>query len=108
MPTAYANRRTREQLRGQPLTAKELECLRWLAAGFSMAEITRAAGLRSEHTAKSRLKQTYAKLGADTAAHAVMLGVIGGWLNPTDGTPTLPPYAPKWYFPENREKENTP
>jgi len=108
MPTAYANRRTREQLLGQPLTAKELECLRWLGEGFSMAEIAKAANLRSDHTAKSRLKQVYAKLGADNAAHAVMLAVQGGWLNPTDGKPMLPPYPPQWYFPEKREKENAP
>lgn len=90
MITAMAGRvRTVEERRrlalGRRLTANDRETLRWLIAGFSTTEIMRASKLRSVHTAKSRVKSLYAKLGADSAAHAAFLAVQQGWVDPVTG-----------------------
>lgn len=90
MITATAGRvRTVEERRrlalGRPLTANDRETLRWLIAGFSTTEIMRASKLRSVHTAKSRVKALYSKLGAESAAHAAFLAVQQGWVDPVTG-----------------------
>lgn len=92
--TPTGQRRTGSDLLGDALTAKELESLRWVAQGFSGEEIARASKMASLYTVKSQLKSAYAKLGADNAAHAVLLAISAGWLDPITGIPSNRPIPP--------------
>jgi DNA-binding CsgD family transcriptional regulator len=92
--TPTGQRRTGSDLRNEALTAKELESLRWVAQGFSNDEIVRASKAASLYTVKSRLKSAYGKLGADNAAHAVLLAIAAGWLDPVTGIPNRTPIPP--------------
>lgn len=92
--TPTGQRRAGSDPLGDVLTAKELESLRWVAQGFSGEEIARATKAASVYTVKSQLKSIYAKLGADNAAHAVLLAISAGWLDPTTGIPNNKPVPP--------------
>ena len=76
-----------KDISGQPLGKMELEVLRWLAQGFTIAEIRKATGLSSHETAKYHAMRLYRKLQADNAAHAVFRGIQDGWLDPASGAP---------------------
>ena len=76
-----------KDISGQPLGKMELEVLRWLAQGFTIAEIRKATGLSSHEKAKYHAMRLYRKLQADNAAHAVFRGIQDGWLDPASGAP---------------------
>jgi DNA-binding NarL/FixJ family response regulator len=62
---------------GEPLTRREQEVLEMLADGLANKEI--AAKLRiSSHTVKTHVQSVFAKLGADSRAEAVAVGVRRG------------------------------
>jgi DNA-binding NarL/FixJ family response regulator len=63
----------------EPLTPREAEILALLADGLANKEI--AARLRiSSHTVKTHVQSVFAKLGADSRAEAVALGVRRGFI----------------------------
>lgn len=72
---------------GQPLDEMDLGVLRWIAQGFTLEDTRKAMGLSSVEKAKYYTQRLYRKLGADNAAHAVFLGIQGGWLDPATGRP---------------------
>jgi DNA-binding CsgD family transcriptional regulator len=53
-----------------PLTSRELEVLRWVAAGLTNAEVGRRLWL-SPHTVRTHLEHAYRKLGVRTRTEAV-------------------------------------
>jgi len=57
---------------GQPLTARETEIIRLVAAGQSNADIGRTLFL-TENTVKTHLRRLSCKLGAADRAHAAIL-----------------------------------
>jgi LuxR family transcriptional regulator, quorum-sensing system regulator CinR len=66
---------------GPHLTARELECLRWVALGKSTREIAVILGI-SPHTTRDYLKSVHYKLDCATSAQAVSKAVRLGLLNP--------------------------
>lgn len=70
---------------GQPLTAREVEVLELASQGLSYGEAARQVQPRvSENTAKAHMQHVLTKLGASSAAHAVLLACRAGLL---DGRP---------------------
>lgn len=67
---AGLKRSLRLEVRGQTLSAKELEVLKWCCAGKTSWEIALIREV-SEATIKFHLKSIYAKLGVSNRAHAV-------------------------------------
>jgi DNA-binding CsgD family transcriptional regulator len=65
---------------GPRLTARELECLRWVALGKSTGEIAVILGI-STHTTRDYLKSVHYKLDCVTSAQAVSKAVRLGLLN---------------------------
>jgi DNA-binding NarL/FixJ family response regulator len=63
----------------QPLTPKEREVLRHIAAGMSNKEIARAMSI-SEHTAKFHVAAILGKLGASSRTEAVAVAIRNGLL----------------------------
>ncbi|MGO4716628.1 LuxR family transcriptional regulator [Bradyrhizobium sp. 2TAF24] len=59
------------------LTHRELECLRWVAAGKTDLEIARLLGV-SQTTARTHIDQARRKLGARTRSQAVARLVLSG------------------------------
>lgn len=59
------------------LTHRELECIRWVAAGKTDAEIAERIGV-SQTTVRSHIDQARGKLGAKTRAQAVARLVLTG------------------------------
>jgi DNA-binding CsgD family transcriptional regulator len=64
---------------------QDLAVLRWIAQGFSHAEVAKAAQLASVERSKYYSQRLYRKLGATNAAHAVFLAIQQGWLDPVTG-----------------------
>jgi DNA-binding NarL/FixJ family response regulator len=62
-----------------PLTDKELQALRGLAAGKVYKEIAVDLGIATS-TVRSHLHKTYKKVGATDRAQAVLLATERGWL----------------------------
>ena len=62
-----------------PLTDKELQALRGLAAGKVYKEIGEDLGIATS-TVRSHLHKTYRKLGASDRAQAVLIATERGWL----------------------------
>jgi len=58
----------------QPLTARQLECLRWAAAGKSSADIGAIIGL-SARTVDDHLAAVCRRLGVRTRVQAVVLAL---------------------------------
>lgn len=73
-PHAGARTRTRNksraQLSGKPLTAKELEILRWAVEGKTVWEISRIRSI-SQATVKFHLRNIYGKLQVTNRVQAV-------------------------------------
>ncbi len=70
----------------EPLTARELEVLRFLARGLTYTLI--ADQLRiSEHTVTTHIKNTYRKLDVHNGRGAVLRGAQLGLLTGLDGSP---------------------
>lgn len=69
--------RTHARASGEPLTPREAEVLGMLADGLANKEIAARLGI-SSHTVKTHVQSLFAKLGADTRAEAVALGVRRG------------------------------
>ncbi|NWC59591.1 helix-turn-helix transcriptional regulator [Pseudomonas veronii] len=67
---ASLKRSIKFEVRGQKLSAKELEVLKWCCAGKTSWEIALIREV-SEATIKFHLKSIYAKLGVSNRAHAV-------------------------------------
>lgn len=68
---------------GRPLTEREYECLRGMAAG----ESNRAIGLRldvSEDTVKTHVRRVFQKFMANDRANAVCIGFRNGYLRTGD------------------------
>ncbi|MBI3966136.1 MAG: helix-turn-helix transcriptional regulator [Chloroflexi bacterium] len=63
--------------RGDLLTNRELEMLSHLAAGLDINDAIRRMGIQ-RRTAYRHLQNIYAKLGARSRAHAVVLGYALG------------------------------
>ena len=61
----------------EPLTRREAEILGMLADGLANKEIAARLGI-SSHTVKTHVQALFAKLGADSRAEAVALGVRRG------------------------------
>ncbi len=61
----------------EPLTARELACLRWVAAGLEDPAIGRELGV-SRNTVKDHLTNARRKLKADTRAQAVARALVNG------------------------------
>jgi LuxR family quorum sensing-dependent transcriptional regulator len=61
----------------EPLTARELACLRWVAAGLEDPAIARELGV-SRNTVKDHLTNARRKLKADTRAQAVARALVNG------------------------------
>jgi putative nucleotidyltransferase with HDIG domain len=77
LPTAgAAKRRSSEPC---PLTDKELQALRGLAAGKVYKEIAVDLGIATS-TVRSHLHKTYKKVGATDRAQAVLIATERGWL----------------------------
>ena len=70
----------------EPLTARELEVLRFLARGLTYALIADRLGI-SHHTVTTHIKNTYRKLGVHNAPGAVLRGVELGLLTALAGSP---------------------
>lgn len=68
------------------LTARQLECLRLLAAGYRPPEIARRLYI-ADRTLKTDLKHLREALGARTTPHAVAIGYQRGLL--TRDAPTV-------------------
>jgi DNA-binding NarL/FixJ family response regulator len=62
-----------------PLTDKELQALRGLAAGQVYKEIGIDLGIATS-TVRSHLHKTYKKIGASDRAQAVLMATERGWL----------------------------
>lgn len=62
---------------GQPPSNRELECLRWVAAGKTDWEIAQILAL-SETTVRTHIDQARSKLGARTRAQAVARMILAG------------------------------
>ena len=64
---------------GPRLTGRELECLRWTAAGKTVSEIAIILGI-SRHTVRGYMKEIHRKLNCLTMAQAVLrateLGIL--------------------------------
>ena len=69
--------RLREQA---PLTAREIEVLRWSADGKTSGEISDILAL-SEHTVNFHVKNAVAKLQTANKTAAVVRAAMLGWLN---------------------------
>lgn len=69
--------------RDEPLSPRELQILRGLAAGDSGAEIGRRLHI-AEPTVKTHSTALYAKLGARNRCHAVAIGYEQGLLTTGD------------------------
>ena len=67
---ASLKRSLKFEVRGQQLTVRELEVLKWCCAGKTSWEIALIREV-SESTIKFHLKSIYAKLGVSNRAHAV-------------------------------------
>jgi DNA-binding CsgD family transcriptional regulator len=63
----------------RPLTPRERECLRWVAAGKTDWEIGQILTI-SEQTAHGYVQNALAKLGARTRAQAVALAMLSAQL----------------------------
>src|SRR6266404_1468155 len=61
-----------QDFRGRPLTDREREVIRGIAAGLVNKEIADQLGI-SEQTVKNHIARIFAKLGARGRAHAVVL-----------------------------------
>lgn len=70
----------------EPLTARELEILRFAASGISVDDIADRLFL-SPNTVKTHLTHVYAKLGVRGRPDAVRAGFHVGYLTPTDICP---------------------
>jgi DNA-binding NarL/FixJ family response regulator len=82
---------------GSALSQREVEVLELVAMGMQNAEIGRRLYL-SEETIKTHVRHILSRLGARNRAHAVWLGVVGGWLTtisqdktsgPSPGSPEM-------------------
>lgn len=62
------------------LTEREIECMRWAAAGKSEWEISQILGI-SEHTAEKHLLNAKRKLGASNRVHAVAEAIRHGHIS---------------------------
>lgn len=62
-----------------PLTARQREVMRLVAAGRLRKEVARELHI-TQDTVKSHMRCIYAKLGARTASHAVHLAHQAGYL----------------------------
>ena len=62
-----------------PLSRRELEVLKQLAEGKVYKQIAQELGL-STSTVRTHLHNTYAKLGANDRAQAVLIATDRGWL----------------------------
>jgi DNA-binding CsgD family transcriptional regulator len=61
-----------DTISGRRLTARELDVLELVAAGYSTAEIAGVLWI-TEDTVRTHVKRTLARLGARTRAHAVAI-----------------------------------
>ncbi|MBI3161166.1 MAG: response regulator transcription factor [Chloroflexi bacterium] len=64
----------------EPLTARELEVLHFMAQGLANKQIALSLGL-SEHTVKFHLSSLYVKLGASSRTEAVRRGIELGLIS---------------------------
>jgi NarL family two-component system response regulator YdfI len=64
-----------------PLTERELQTLRAVAAGETNKGVALQLGI-SERTVKAHLTSVYNKLGVDSRAAAIAVAAQSGWLNP--------------------------
>jgi LuxR family quorum sensing-dependent transcriptional regulator len=74
-----ASLRARQMPPARPLTPRERECLRWVAAGKTDWEIGQILTI-SEQTAHGYVQNALAKLGARTRAQAVALAMLSAQL----------------------------
>ncbi len=90
---------------GEPLTERENEILQLVATGVTNREIAYRLSI-SINTVKVHLRNTFAKLGAESRTEATMIAVREGWVfvkgaegapegNVTAAQPELPPVAPE-------------
>jgi LuxR family quorum-sensing transcriptional regulator LasR len=63
------------------LTAKQIECLQWVAAGKSTWEISEIL-MRSEYTINEHLAAARKRLGVRTTTQAVVQAVLRGLVRP--------------------------
>lgn len=70
-----------ESLVADPLTAREKECLRWVALGKTDQEVSDII-FRSPATTRFHVKNAIRKLGASNRAHAVSIAYQRGLLGP--------------------------
>jgi DNA-binding NarL/FixJ family response regulator len=77
MPPASITRRNQPEELREPLTTREREVLRLLAAGLGNKEIAAKLSI-SEHTAKFHVASILGKLGAASRTEAVALGMRHG------------------------------
>jgi DNA-binding CsgD family transcriptional regulator len=68
----------------EPLTARQLECLRWAAAGKSSADIGAIVGL-SPRTVDDHLAAACRRLGVRTRVQAVVLSLHHQLISPPRG-----------------------
>jgi LuxR family transcriptional regulator of spore coat protein len=68
----------------EPLTARQLECLRWAAAGKSSADIGAIVGL-SPRTVDDHLAAACRRLGVRTRVQAVVLALQHQLIPPSRG-----------------------
>jgi DNA-binding CsgD family transcriptional regulator len=62
---------------GTSLTADELRLLRLVSKGYTVTQAGRAMG-KARCTAADQMKKVRARLGAETAAHAVAIAIRQG------------------------------
>jgi DNA-binding NarL/FixJ family response regulator len=76
LPQSGSQRRRAEP---SPLSKRETDALRQLAAGKVYKEVATALGV-SASTVRSHLHSTYSKLGVEDRAQAVLLATERGWI----------------------------
>lgn len=69
--------------RGTPLSAREVEVLRLVAADLSRPQIARRLGI-AENTVRSHVQHIHAKLGVGSSGGMVGAALAAGWLQAPD------------------------
>lgn len=83
-PGAQTTATLRRTQAGLPLTQLQLRVVDLLSRGHNIQQVARLMSI-SVNTVKIHVRRAYARLGADSAAHAVRLCFERGLLIPGDG-----------------------
>ncbi len=75
----YSGGKAKRHVDPCPLSARELDVLKKLAEGKVYKQIAQELGL-STSTVRTHLHNTYAKLGANDRAQAVLMATDRGWI----------------------------